>query len=154
MAKEIERKFLVDKTKLPKLENGITIKQGYINTNDESVVRIRYTNEISYLTIKGKRKGITRSEYEYEIPSNDAKEMLEELCHKIYIEKTRYIININNKKWEIDLFYGLNSNLIIAEVELDSEDEEIKIPNWVISEISKDSKYTNKYLYNNPYSKW
>ena len=127
MALEIERKYLIDLEKIGTLENGIRIKQGYLSTNKDSVVRVRVKNDKAYLTIKGSNSGIVRLEFEYEIPLNEANEMLEKLCQKPVIDKTRYIINHENHTWEVDVFYGDNDGLVVAEVELSSEDEYINL---------------------------
>jgi adenylate cyclase len=153
MAKEIERKFLVDSTKLPLLSNPKHIIQGYIPAQN-ATLRVRISNDKAYLTLKGRAKGLSRSEFEYEIPLSDAKSILEELCIKPYIEKKRYIIPVGKHKWELDIFEGANDGLIVAEIELESEDEEFIKPDWISQEVSFDSRYRNSALINNPYSKW
>jgi len=164
MGKEIEYKFLVNKGLiLPKLdkEKYLEIKQGYITNSTEKVVRVR-TKEIitkrenykvGYLTIKGANKGITRSEYEYEIPYDEAVSMLEEFCDT-YIEKTRYIVLHKGKTWEIDFFEGDNSGLIIAELEVESEEETFEKPEWIGEDVSLDKRYLNNNLIKTPYTKW
>lgn len=154
MAKEIERKFLIDINKLPKLENGISIKQGYIKTQDKTVVRTRIKNDKAFLTIKSKNKGMIRSEYEYEIPLNDANEMLNNLYSKPIIDKIRYEIKYKNHLWEIDVFHGENDGLIVAEVELENEDENVELPNWIVKEVTNNPKYYNSNLLDNPFSNW
>jgi adenylate cyclase len=154
MGKEIERKFLIKKEKInfEKL-NAINIKQGYIaKTEEKTVVRVRTTEteetKIGYITIKGKNKGSIRDEFEYIIPYNEAKEMLNKFCKK-KIEKTRYILieeTNPNHKWEIDVFKGDNEGLIIAEIELKDEREKINIPNWIEKEVTNNSKYYNSNL--------
>jgi len=153
MAKEIERKFLVDSSKLPTLPPPNHIIQGYIPAQN-ATVRVRIKNNNAYLTLKGKSKGLSRSEFEYPIPLSDAKNMLQELCIKPYIEKNRYNIVVGNHTWELDIFEGANSGLIIAEVELKSEDEEFIKPSWITKEVSFDARYRNSYLVNHPYSQW
>jgi len=154
MAYEIERKFLVDIEKLPKLENGFIIKQAYMPTSNNTVVRVRIKNTKAFLTIKGENKGLVRSEYEYEIPLEDAEEMISNLCKKPIISKTRYEIKHENHIWEIDIFYEDNKGLIIAEVELESENEKVILPPWVKEEVTEEDKYYNSNLIRNPFLKW
>jgi adenylate cyclase len=154
MALEIERKYLVDLEKLGTLENGIRIKQAYLSTNKEAVVRVRVKNDKAYLTIKGSNIGVTRLEFEYEIPLDEANEMLDKLCQKPVIDKTRYLINYENHTWELDIFYGENEGLVVVEVELSSEDETIILPSWVKEEVSSDARYYNSNLMKNPYKNW
>ncbi len=153
MGTEIERKFLVNKDRLPYCQDKIEITQAYLSSNANTTVRVRIANEQAYLTIKGKTIGISRAEYEYEIPLEDAKEMIQ-LSTEPYIVKTRYLANIGDKLWEIDIFDGENKGLIIAECELLSEDEELEIPDWITEEVSGDARYNNSQLASNPFSKW
>jgi adenylate cyclase len=154
MAIEIERKYLIDLEKLNKLPKGLDIKQGYINTADKTAVRVRTKGNRGYLTIKGENKGASRLEFEYEIPLKEANEMLEKLCKKPIIDKTRYIIEHDKHIWEIDIFYGDNDGLIVAEVELSFEDEDIVLPNWVKEEVTDDVRYYNSNLMDHPYKDW
>ncbi len=154
MAKEIERKFLVDLNKIGALEGGVTIKQGYISTSDKSVVRLRLIGQKAYLTLKGENQGISRSEFEYEIPVEDAHKIISELCSEGVVEKTRYLIQHANHTWEVDIFHGDNDGLIVAEIELRSEDEYFEKPSWVTAEVSDDAKYYNSSLLDNPFSNW
>ena len=154
MALEIERKYLIDLEKIGTLENGIRIKQGYLSTNKDAVVRVRVKNDKAYLTIKGSNSGIARLEYEYEIPLDEANEMLEKLCQKPVIDKTRYIINHENHTWELDIFYGENEGLVVVEVELSSEDETIILPSWVKEEVTTDARYYNSNLMKHPFKDW
>jgi len=159
MGIEIERKFLVDlkainifiENKI--FDNKITIKQGYILNSKEKVVRIRITNDKSYITVKGQNKGLIRPEYEYEIPKVDAEEMINTLCSNI-IEKTRYVWKDNGNTWEIDEFHGHNRGLIMAEVEIPSEDYYVELPNWIDKEVSDDDRYYNSNLITNPFRNW
>ena len=153
MAKEIERKFLVDLTKLDRLPEGNIIRQGYIPA-EGATVRIRTMNKLAFLTLKGKMKGITRSEFEYPIPVDDANAMLKELCAPPLIEKTRYIINFADHIWELDIFEGENEGLILAEVELEHEDETVELPEWITKEVSDDRRYYNANLRLHPYTSW
>ncbi len=154
MALEIERKYLVDLEKLGTLENGIRIKQAYLSTNKEAVVRVRVKNDKAYLTIKGSNIGVTRLEFEYEIPLDEANEMLDKLCQKPVIDKTRYLIDYENHTWELDIFYGDNEGLVVVEVELSSEDETIILPSWVKEEVSSDARYYNSNLMKHPFKDW
>jgi adenylate cyclase len=154
MALEIERKFLIDIDKLEKLQNGYDIKQGYIQTKDETVVRVRVKGNGAFMTIKGGNIGATRLEYEYSIPVEDANEMLEKFCTKPILYKTRYLILHKKHTWEIDVFHKENEGLIVAEVELESEDESIELPEWIVKEVTNDAKYYNSNLLEHPYSQW
>ncbi len=154
MALEIERKFLIDLKKLGHLKNGITIKQGYISTTDKTVVRVRISGKKAYLTLKGENKGITRTEFEYEIPIKDGESIIAELCSTPLIEKTRYLIPVSKHTWEVDIFHGDNDGLAVAEVELTNANEDIDLPEWVTTEVSGDKKYYNSNLLNYPFKAW
>jgi adenylate cyclase len=154
MALEIERKYLVDLEKLGTLENGTRIKQAYLSTNKDAVVRVRVKNDKAYLTIKGSNIGVTRLEFEYEIPLIEANEMLDKLCQKPVIDKTRYLIDYENHTWELDIFYGDNEGLVVVEVELSSEDETIILPSWVKEEVTSDARYYNSNLMKHPFKDW
>lgn len=154
MALEIERKYLIDLGKIGTLENGIRIKQGYLSTDKNAVVRVRVKNDKAYLTIKGPNNGISRLEFEYEIPFDEANEMLDNLCKKPVIDKTRYIIKHDIHIWEIDVFYGDNEGLVVAEVELKDENEKINLPSWIKEEVTSDNRYFNSNLMKHPYKDW
>ena len=154
MAVEIERKYLIDLEKIGKLENGNRIKQGYITTNKNAVVRVRIKNKKAYLTIKSSNTGISRLEFEYEIPFDEGNEMLDKLCQKPVIDKTRYIIKHDKHIWEIDIFYGDNEGLVVAEVELEDENEVVTLPLWIKEEVTMDNRYFNSNLMNHPYKDW
>ena len=154
MALEIERKYLIDLEKIGTLENGIRIKQGYLSTDKNAVVRVRVKNDKAYLTIKGPNNGISRLEFEYEIPFDEANEMLDNLCKKPVIDKTRYIIKHDIHIWEIDVFYGDNEGLVVAEVELKDENEKINLPSWIKEEVTSDNRYFNSNLMKHPYKDW
>ena len=154
MALEIERKYLIDLEKIGTLENGVRIKQGYLSTNKDAVVRVRVKNDKAYLTIKGSNSGIARLEFEYEIPLNEANEMLEKLCQKPVIDKTRYLIKHDIHTWEVDVFYGDNDGLVVAEVELQDENEAINLPLWIKEEVSHDDRYFNSNLMKLPFKDW
>lgn len=153
MGQEIERKFLIDTGKLV-LENGRAIKQGYIPTNSKTVVRARIKGSQAFLTLKGENKGATRSEFEYPIPVEDAEEIISLLCSGPTIYKTRYLVENADHTWEVDVFHGDNEGLVVAEVELESEDDLVEIPEWVTQEVTGDAKYYNSNLLDNPFSKW
>ncbi len=158
MAKEIERKFLIDISQLGDLNSGVEIKQGYISTTDTTAdniaVRIRLLGDKAFLTLKGKNTGATRSEFEYEIPVKDANEMLAEFCSGPIIDKTRYLVEHCGHTWEVDIFRGDNDGLIVAEVEMQSEDESVDIPAWAVQEVTGEDKYYNANLLNNPFKNW
>ena len=152
MGLEIERKFLVREGSW-RHAKGIQYRQGYLNSAKERVVRVRTIGDQGYLTIKGLTVGASRMEFEYEIPHRDADAMLE-LCEKPLIEKTRYKVTTEGFVWEIDEFFGENQGLIVAEVELDREDQVFAKPDWVGDEVTGDPRYFNSNLIKNPYTKW
>jgi adenylate cyclase len=154
MTKEIERKFLVRGDAWRTLAKGIMYRQGYLNSAKERTVRIRTADARAFLTIKGITVGATRVEYEYEIPFGDGKEMLNALAEKPLIEKKRYKIRSGSLTWEVDEFLGENAGLIIAEVELASEDQALEKPSWVGDEVTEDPRYFNANLVKNPFSRW
>ena len=154
MGVEIERKFIVDNNKLPHLTNGYTIKQGYIQTVDHTTVRVRIRDKEAFLTIKGKSKGATRLEFEYPVPLHDANDMINKLCQKSLIDKTRYLVDHEGHTWEVDIFEGKNKGLIVAEIELKSEDESFSLPGWVTKEVTDDIRYFNSNLITHPYIHW
>lgn len=154
MAKEIERKFLIDLEEIGSLNDGTIIKQGYISTKDNTVVRVRLAGSKAYLTLKGENKGVTRLEFEYEIPVGDALEMIDALCNGPVVEKTRYLVVHSGHTWEVDIFDGDNKGLVVAEIELESEDEAFDLPHWVTTEVSGDVRYYNSSLLDNPFKNW
>lgn len=153
MGKEIEHKFLVksDDWKTTSTK-GVLYSQGYISFNP--AVRVRIAGEIGYLTLKSKMTGITRQEFEYEIPVDNAKEMLATLTKGDIIEKKRYLCVVAGKTWEIDVFSGKNEGLVVAEIELESEDEPFEIPAWVGECVTHDRRYLNSSLSQNPFYNW
>lgn len=154
MAKEIERKYLVKGTAWQTLAKETVYRQGYLSTVQERTVRVRTIEDKGYLTIKGISVGATRTEYEYQIPVEDANAMLDELCERPIIEKKRYVLEYEGLIWEIDEFAGVNRGLIIAEVELSDENQKIVLPNWVGEEVTGDPKYFNSNLIKHPYTEW
>jgi len=154
MAIEIERKFLIDITKIESFSNGINIKQGYIKTAGNTVVRARIKGDQAFLTLKGENRGSVRSEFEYQIPVTDSEEIIAQLCNGPTIDKTRYEIQHACHLWELDIFHGDNEGLIVAEVELASEDDVVDLPDWVTEEVTGDSKYYNSSLIEMPFKDW
>jgi adenylate cyclase len=154
MAQEIERKFRVANDDWRAMtSSSSSLKQGYLSSSAEATVRVRLEDNLGTLTIKSKTKGITRNEFEYAIPAQEAKELLM-LCSGPLIEKTRYRIPQENHTWEIDVFEGDNDGLIIAEIELTSEDDYFVKPQWLGEEVSGDSRYYNSNLATHPYVNW
>ena len=154
MAQEIERKFRVANDDWRAMaSSSSSLKQGYLSSSAEATVRVRLEDNLGTLTIKSKTKGITRNEFEYAIPAQEAKELLI-ICSGPLIEKTRYRIPQENHTWEIDVFEGDNDGLIIAEIELTSEDDYFVKPQWLGEEVSGDSRYYNSNLVTHPYVNW
>lgn len=154
MAVEIERKFLIVEDSWRELAEGTSYRQGYLSTVKERTVRVRTIDDKGYLTIKGITIGATRAEYEYEIPAAEANEMLDNLCEQPIIEKKRYKIPLDGFTWEIDEFGGVNEGLIVAEIELESEDQTFDKPDWVGEEVTGDPKYFNSNLIAKPFTAW
>lgn len=155
MAKEIEKKYLVLNDSYKESSTVTYIQQGYITTKKEGVVRVRVKDDKGYITIKGQNHGAVRLEYEYSIPVEEAKEMIENLCQKPVIEKRRYNYRASDGHlWEIDEFFGDNEGLVVAEIELLNEDEAYDLPEWVGEEVTSDMRYYNSNLMQNPYINW
>lgn len=154
MSREIERKFLLNRELWRPQNEGIEIRQGYLSLDPERTVRVRIKGGKGYLTVKGKNYGISRTEMEYEIPYEDASQMLDELCLRPLVEKMRYVEKHGCQIWEIDIFSGDNEGLAVAEAELPSEDTALALPDWVLKEVSGDARYYNSSLSNLPYKKW
>jgi CYTH domain-containing protein len=154
MGVEIERKFLVVGDDWRSLAEGIEYRQGYLSTVKERTVRVRTVGDRGFLTIKGITTGATRAEFEYEIPKLDADQMIDELCERPIIHKTRYRIPYQGHVWEVDEFHGDNEGLILAEIELDDEDETFELPPWIGEEVTGDPRYFNANLVAHPYSMW
>jgi len=157
MATEIERKFLIDPAKwqaLIKPEPNYFI-QGYLHSEPGKTIRVRATNHKGFITIKGKSSadGLSRSEFEYEIPKQEALELLSAFTQKT-IEKNRYEIMFEGNVWEVDVFEGANAGLIVAEIELESTEQIFAKPDWVREEVTSDFKYFNSALIENPYKSW
>ena len=154
MGIEIERKFLVKNDDWRELGEGELFRQGYLSTDIERTVRIRTIRHRGYLTIKGISKDSRRNEFEYDIPFEEANWMLDTLCKRPLIEKTRYKIKDKDLIWEVDEFWGENEGLILAEVELISADQSISIPDWIGREVTENAAYYNANLVKHPYSQW
>lgn len=155
MGVEIERKFLVDYEKWDQLAKpkGTVFKQGYIVKEPSKTVRVRVAGNQAYITIKGISKGISRSEYEYEIPVDDGNELLSSFCEAL-INKIRYCITFAGKMWEVDVFAADNDGLIVAEIELADESETFDLPDWIGQEVTDDERYYNSNLSVSPYKNW
>jgi len=154
MGKEIERKFLVKGEEWKAAARGIVYRQGYLSSIKERVVRVRTIEDKGFLTIKGITKGVSRSEFEYEISVEDADTMLDDICEKPLIEKKRYKIPVHGLVFEVDEFFGENAGLIVAEVELTDEKQKIEFPPWIGPEVSGDPRYFNSNLIKHPFTKW
>lgn len=155
MGVEIERKFLVDHAKWGKVDKpeGTHYRQGYILNNKEQTVRVRISDKKGFLNLKSKNSQASRSEYEYEIPLQDGKEILRSFA-KNGTEKTRYVMPFAGKEWEVDVFMSDNEGLIVAEIELQSEEEAFEKPDWVTDEVTDDGRYTNASLATHPFKNW
>lgn len=154
MSTETERKFLVTGTAWRAQETGVLLRQGYLSSAKERVVRVRIAGEQAFLTIKGLTRGVSRLEFEYPIPLTDAGRLLDELCERPLVEKTRYTVQVDGHRWEIDEFHGENAGLVVAEIELADENQAFTRPPWLGAEVSEDPRYFNSNLALHPYSRW
>jgi adenylate cyclase len=152
---EIERKFLVDKKKWSLLvkPEGTAFLQGYLSIDEDKVVRARVAGDKGFLTIKGQSENISRPEYEYEIPAGDAFDLIRKYAKSI-VEKARTKIPDGNHLWEVDEFHGANEGLLLAEIELENEDDPFEKPAWLGEEVTGDKRYYNAYLSLNPFRDW
>ncbi len=152
---EIERKFLVDGDFLPDVYKKRHIRQGYICSTPGRTVRVRIWDNEGFLTIKGAsdKRGMSRYEFERQIPLEDAEELFR-LCEPGVIDKVRHWVRIGNHTWEVDVFHGANEGLVLAEVELTSENEPFKWPSWIGKEVTGDRRYYNSQLIRFPYATW
>ena len=155
MGLEIERKFLINGDYKKHAVKSLTIKQGYISTVHGITVRVRLKDKKGYLTIKGStgESGLSRYEWEKEIPFKEADELLS-LCDSGIIEKTRFLIPAGNYTWEVDEFHGENEGLVMAEIELKSESDTFSVPDWLGKEVTGDLRYYNSYIAKNPFTRW
>ncbi len=159
LGREIERKFLVQGDGW-RTAQGLRYRQGYLSTEKARTVRVRLVESTAngegwgYLTIKGQSSGASRAEYEYEIPVQDARELLTDLCHQPLIEKVRYTLTEGDATWEVDEFLGVNAGLIMAEIELDSVEQTFARPPWLGREVTDDPRYYNSNLVAHPFSRW
>jgi adenylate cyclase len=155
MAVEIERKFLLkDQSWREIAEQGKSYCQGYLSEAGPGSVRVRIEGSQAKLNIKSATLNMSRLEYEYDIPVIDAREMLDSVCIKPLIEKTRYHVWFAGKCWEVDEFIGENQGLIVAEIELENEQEALTLPDWVGEEVTADPRYYNVSLVKHPYKDW
>lgn len=155
MAKEIERKFLlVSEAWRNEIDRSERMVQGYLNDEGPVSVRARIAGPRAWLNIKSRTLGISRDEFEYEIPLADAERMLDHLTTGPVIDKTRHFVRYGGHLWEIDEFHGENDGLLVAEVELEHVDQPFERPAWLGDEVSHDARYYNVSLVKNPYSQW
>ena len=154
MGTEIERKFLVEGHDWRQGSRARRLRQGYLSPDPERSVRVRLVGDDAWLTIKGASAGCARVEFEYPIPTQDALHLLDELCIRPVIDKTRHDVRYGAHRWEIDEFHGANEGLVIAEIELAAEDEHFERPPWLGAEVSDDPRYYNVNLARHPFSNW
>ena len=154
MGVEIERKFLVEGDAWRTQGEATLLRQGYLSLDPARTVRVRIDGENAFLTIKGKSVGASRGEWEYPIPVPDAAELLDGLCQQPLVEKFRHRIASGPHTWEVDEFLGANAGLMVAEIELASEDEAFEKPDWLGREVTGDARYFNSNLIRQPYSQW
>lgn len=150
---EIERKFLVLGEPWKTWDPGLPLEQGYLARREGTVVRVRLTPAEGYLTVKGPTTGLSRAEFEYRISREDAQGLLR-LCEPGVIVKTRYRVSVGNSLYEVDVFHASNRGLVVAEIELESEDQPFERPPWLGREVSHDPRYRNSDLGKNPYCEW
>lgn len=150
MPVEIERKFLVVGNGWRDGQPGQRFCQGYLARRDGVTVRVRRAGRRAFVTIKGEADGMVRPEFEYEIPVEEAEQMLSGLCRRPLIEKTRHEIWYDGHLWEIDVFGGENTGLVLAEVELDEPTEPVNLPPWIGREVTQDARYRNSELAQHP----
>ena len=154
MGIEIERKFLLKGDAWRSLGEPVLLRQGYLSSQADRVVRVRIEGGGAVLTIKGRSAGATRGEWEYPIPLADAAELLDRLCEQPLIEKYRRRIRFAGNVWEVDEFLGANQGLAVAEIELASEGQQFDKPGWIGEEVTYDARYYNSSLIRLPFSQW
>jgi len=151
---EIERKFLVRGDAWMRLGEPVFFRQGYLSSHKDRVVRVRIEGDRAVMTIKGRNVGAVRGEWEYPIPMADAAKLLDRLCEQPLIEKYRRRIVFAGNVWEVDEFLGANAGLVVAEIELQSEDQRFDKPEWIGDEVTDDLRYLNSSLIKHPFSAW
>jgi adenylate cyclase len=155
MKLEIERKFLLKNEAWREGATGTRYRQGYLCTDPERTVRVRIGGAMAVLAVKGKGDdGLSRPEYEFPIPADEAEALLDRLCLQPLVEKYRYLVPYSGLTWEIDEFLGANAGLLLAEVELDRVDQPVPLPPWIGVEVTGDHRYYNAWLARHPYSRW
>jgi CYTH domain-containing protein len=153
MGREIERKFLVRDRSVIEGRSGTPIRQGYLGLDRRRTVRVRRSGEQAFITIKH-GGGVARAEYEYEIPTADADELLDQVCLQPIVAKRRYAVSAGGQSWVVDVFEGENEGLVVAEVELGDEAERVEPPAWAGDEVTADTRYANARLVHHPYRTW
>ena len=154
MGVEIERKFLPCSDAWRSLGQPVLLRQGYLSSDPGRVVRVRIEGNLAWLTIKGRSVGAARGEWEYPIPVPDAAELLEGLCQQPIIEKYRRRIDFDGMVWEVDEFLGANAGLVVAEIELETENQAFAKPDWAGVEVTGEARYYNSSLVTQPFSGW
>jgi adenylate cyclase len=154
MGMEIERKFLVTSDAWRKAVTGVHYSQGYIAGDSAATVRVRVAGDAAWLTIKGLTTGVSRPEFEYQIPLDEARYMLNHLCRRPLIDKHRHFIDIEGLTWEVDEFHCENAGLVVAELELEDESQSFTRPSWLGKEITEDHRYRNSNLGVTPFTTW
>ncbi len=155
MGIEIERKYLVvDDSWREHARGAVSYRQGYLTKGESSSVRVRIGDDRAYLNIKSATLGVSRAEFEYDIPTADAEQILEQLCRRPLIVKTRYRLTHGSHEWEVDVFGGENEGLVVAEVELADPAEDFEAPPWIGAEVSDDPRYYNACLVDHPFREW
>jgi adenylate cyclase len=153
MPTEIERKYLLKPGQWQPTANGHRMAQGYLSRDPDRTVRVRLVGEEAFMTVKSRRTGITRTEIEFPITLEHARDLLE-LCYQPLIDKTRHEVMHDGMLWEVDVFHGANDGLIVAEIELPAEDTPFTLPDWIAAEVTHDPRYTNSRLSATPFSAW
>jgi adenylate cyclase len=155
MALEIEHKYLIKPEAWAKVipHKSVALQQAYLLTDPEKTIRVRTMNDKAYMTIKGKSQGAARLEYEYEIPLSDALELIRNFSSNL-VEKVRHYVEFEGKTWEVDEFKGSNEGLLVAEIELQTEDEAYHLPVWADANVTHDQRYANSNLSIKPFSTW
>ena len=154
MAIEIERKFLVKEKPFHLAKKSLRIRQGYIVNDQKQVIRVREKGDDYFLTVKGNNIGISRLEFDFPISKEDAEELLKHFCKTTMIDKTRHYVENHGHTWEVDEFHGVNDGLVVAEVELESEEQAFDKPDFIGEEVTGQTKYYNMMLLKNPYTTW